>query len=128
MSIKYAPEVEQPDVPPLETKPQRSGGWFTRLQRRVKYALGGDDEALIIENKTEISWRIYHNYHWLGVIDARERQVFQLHKHGSLSVRPTSEGNEVDYLVLPLYYAVTPLHIYHRQLVNNVEVYDMRIA
>src|SRR6266852_1759862 len=90
MSIKYAPEVEQPDVPPLETKPQRSGGWFTRLQRRVKYALGGDDEALIIENKTEISWRIYHNYHWLGIIDARERQVFQLHKHGSLSVRPTS--------------------------------------
>ncbi len=128
MSIKYAPEVEQTDVPPLETKPQRSGGWFTRLQRRVKYALGGDDEALIIENKTEISWRIYHNYHWLGVIDARERQVFQLHKHGSLSVRPTSEGDEVEYLVLPLSYDVTRVHIYRRQMGKDVEIYDMRIA
>lgn len=128
MSIKYAPEVEQPDVPPLETKPQRSGGWFTRLQRRVKYALGGDDEALIIENKTEISWRIYHNYHWLSVIDARERQVFRLQKHGSLSVRPTSEGDEVEYLVLPLNYDITRVHIYRRQMGKDVEVYDMRIA
>src|SRR5260370_1989372 len=102
MSIKYAPEVEQTDVSPLETKPQRSGGWFTRLQRRVKYALGGDDEALIIENKTEISWRIYHNYHCLGVIDAREPQVFQFHIHGSLNFLPTRDGDESRYLRLPL--------------------------
>ncbi len=31
--MKYAPEVEQQDVPPLEMKPRRSGGWFTRLHK-----------------------------------------------------------------------------------------------
>jgi hypothetical protein len=128
MTVKFAPEVERPDAPPLETKPQRSGGWFRRLQRRVKFGLAGDDEELIIENKTEISWRVYHNYHQLGIIDAHERQVFRLHKHGSLSVRPYTEGDEVEYLVLSLNYDVTRVHIYRRQMGKDVEVYDMRIV
>ena len=107
MAIKYAPEVERPDAPPFETKPQRSDGWFRRLQKRVKLALAGDDEELLVENRTDVSWRVYHNYHSLGIIDAQEQRVFKLHKHGSLSVRPFTDEGEVEYLVLSLDYNVT---------------------
>src|SRR5579864_3255721 len=98
MATRIAPEVERP----LETKPRRSGGWFRRLQRRVKLALAGDDEELLLENKTTVSWRVYHNYHLLGIIDAGERETYRLQKHGSLSVRPCADGDEVEYLVVPL--------------------------
>jgi hypothetical protein len=129
MAIKYAPEVERPDAPPLETKPQRSGGWFRRLQQRVKLALAGDDEELIVENRTEVSWHVYHNYHWLGIIDAHEQQVFRLHKHGSLSVRPCEDNRvAVEYLVLPLNNDVTYVYIYRRRMSKDIEVYDMRVA
>ena len=128
MAIKYAPEVERPGAPPLETKPRRSGGWFTRLRRRVKLALAGDDEELILENRTGVSWRVYHNYHQLGIIDTHEQRAFRLHKHGSLSVRQYADGDDVEYLVLPLTYDVTYVHIYRRQMGRDVEVYDMRTA
>lgn len=128
MAIKYAPEVERPDAPPLETKPQRSGGWFRRLQQRVKLALSGDDEELLVENRTDVSWRVYHNYHQLGIVDEQERRVFKLHKHGSLSVRPFSDEGEVEYLVLSLDSNVTCVCIYRRQMGKDVEVYDMRVA
>ena len=128
MAIKYAPEVERPDAPPLETKPQRSGGWFRRLQKRVKLALVGDDEELVVENRTDVSWRVYHNYHQLGIIDAQEQRIFKLHKHGSLSVSPFTDEGEVEYLVLSLDYNVTYVYIYRRQMGKEVEVYDMRVA
>lgn len=128
MAIKYAPEIERPDAPPLETKPRRSGGWFRRLQQGVRLALAGNDEELIVENKTGVSWRVYHNYHQLGIIDAHEQQVFQLLKRGSLSVRPCAEGNEVEYLVLPLNVRVHRVHIYRRRIGKDVEVFDMRAA
>src|SRR5437899_2558891 len=98
MAIKISPEVERPEVPPLKTSPRRSGGWFRHLQQRIKLALAGDDEELVVENKTAISWRVYHNYHQLGIIDADEQYIFHLNKDGSLSVRPCSEGADVEYL------------------------------
>ena len=128
MATKYAPEVEQPDTLPLQTKPERSGGWFRRLQQRIRLALAGDDEELRVENRTSISWRVYHNYHLLGIIDADEHLVFRLNKHGSLSVRPCADGDEVEYLVLPLNTRVHDVYIYRRQMGKDVEVYDMRAA
>lgn len=128
MAIKYAPEVERPGAPPLETKPRRSGGWFRRLRQRVKLALAGEDEELIVENRTDVSWRVYHNYHHLGIIDAQEQRVFKLHKHGSLSVRPFTDEGEAEYLVLSLNYNVTYVYIYRRQMSKDIEVYDMRVA
>jgi hypothetical protein len=128
MMNKIAPEVEPPDFLPSETKPQRFGGWFRWLQRRVKLAFAGDDEELLLENRTAVSWRVYHDYHLLGIIDADERQVFRLDKHGSLSVRPYTNEDEVEYLVLPLSVRVHRVHIYRRRLGKEVEVYDMRAA
>src|SRR5258708_18173615 len=128
MAIKYGPEGERPGAPPLETKPRRSGGGFTRLQRRVKLALAGDDKELILEDGTEVSWRVYHNYHQLGIIDAHEQRAFQLDKHGSLSVREYADGDDVEYLVLHLKYDVTYVHIYRRQMGKDVEVYDLRAS
>jgi len=128
MAIIHNPEVDQPRVPPLKTLPERSGGWFRRLQRRIGLALAGDDEELIVENKTAIPWHVYHNYHWLGIIDAGESQAFRFDKRGSLSVRPSEEGDEVEYLLLPLDLRVHRVRIYRRHLAKEVEVYDLRIA
>lgn len=129
MAIKYAPEVEHPDAPPLKTNPRRSGGgWFRRLQRRVKLALAGDDDELRVENKTAISWHVYHNYHQLGIVDAQEQRVFRLDKHGSLSVRPCADGDDVEYLVLDLSLRVHRVRIYRRRVSKEIEIYEMRAA
>src|SRR5579859_7109673 len=125
MTIKSPYEVE---APPLETAPQRSGGWLRRLQRRVKLAFAGDDEEIEVENRTEVSWRVYHDYHQLGIIDRGERLIFHLVKHGSLSVRPSEEGDNVEYLVLPLSLKVHHVQIYRRRMGKELEVYEMRAA
>lgn len=128
MAIKYAPEVERPDVPPLETKPQRWGGWLQRLQQRVRLGLDGDDEELLVENMTDVSWRVYHDYHLLGIIDGSEKRTFRLQKRGSLNVRPVVEGNEVEYLVLALTLRMHRVKIYRRRMAQDLEVYDMCVA
>ena len=125
MAIKLPPMVEPP---PLQTAPQRSGGWLRRLQQRVRLAFAGDDEELVVENKTEVSWRVYHDYRQLGIIDAGERVVFHLVKHGSLSGRPCAEEENVEYLVLPLSVRVHRVRIYRRHMGKEVEVYDMRVV
>jgi hypothetical protein len=128
MAIKIPPEIERPEELPTKTSPRRSGGWFRRLQQRIKLALAGDDEELMVENKTAVSWRVYHNYHQLGIIDADEHRIFHLSKHGSLSVRPYAEGADVEYLVLPLNGRVHRVRIYRRRMGKEIEVYDMRVA
>lgn len=131
MARKYSPEVEipdAPDVPPLQTSPQRSGGWFTRIQRRIKLAMGGDDEELLVKNTTQVSWRVYHNYHQLGIIDAGESRIFRLQKRGNFSVRPTADGDDVEYLVLSLSASIHRVSIYRRRVKEGLEVYDMRAA
>lgn len=118
-------EVKETERPPLETAPQRSGGWLRHLLRRVRLGFSGDNEALIVENTTQLSWRIYHDYHLLGIIDAHEERTFRLTKHGSLNVRPL-DGENVEYLVLSLNNNVHYVRIYRRHLSKEVEVYDMR--
>ena len=125
MTIKSPYEVE---TPPLKTSPQRSGGWFRSLQRRIKLAMHGDDEELELENKTAVSWHVYHDYHQLGIIDAGERLTFRLNKRGSLSARPSEDGDGVKYLVIPLNLRVHRVHIYRRCMGKELEVYDMRVA
>lgn len=129
MAIKYTPEVEQPDASSLKTNPLRSGGgWFRRLQHRVKPALAGDDDELKVENKTAISWRVYHNYHQLVMIDAHEQRIIQLDKHGSLSVRPCVDGDDVEYLMLNLSIRIHRVQIYPRRVGRVIEIYAMRTA
>ena len=129
MAIQYTPEVDQPGAPPLKTNPRRSGGgWFRRLQSRVKLALAGNDDELRFENKTTISWRVYHNYHQLGIIDAHEQRIFQLDKHGSLSVRPYADGDDVEYLMLDLSIRIHRVYIYLRHVSREIEIYDLRAA
>jgi hypothetical protein len=125
MAIQTTPEVE---TPPTRTSPKRSGGWFRRLQHRVRLAMAGDDEELMLENRTEIPWRVYHDYHQLGIIDAGEYQIYRLAKRGSLNVRPVADSDEVEYLVLSLNEHVRFVRIYRRQMGEEVEVYDMRAA
>jgi hypothetical protein len=128
MSIHYVPEIEEPDAPPFETKVRRSGGWFTGIKHRIQLALAGSDEELLLENRTQVSWRVYHNYHLLGIIDADEDLIFRLHKHGSLNVRPCAEQEQVEYLMLHLSVQMRRVYIYRRRLNSEIEVYDMRVA
>lgn len=129
MDTTLAIQLDDPDVKQTrETSPRRRGGWFRRLTRRVKLALAGDDDdKLVLENKTDVSWYVYHDYHQLGIIDAGEQRTFKLVKHGSLSVRPYPyvEGENVDYLVLSLSQWVYRIFIYQRRMGQAVEVYDM---
>ncbi len=133
MAIPSTPEIEQIqeiDTPPTETQTLRKrGGWSLQPQPRIGLDLGSDDELLLVVNMTAVRWLIYHNYHRLGMIDVDELLAFHVHKHGSLSARPYEDkGDVVEYLVLPLDYGVTYVHIYHRQMGQNVEVFDMRVV
>ncbi len=125
MAIETIPEVE---TPPTRTGPKRSGGWFRRVQQRIRLAMAGDDDELMLENRTEISWRVYQDYHQPGIIGAGEYQVYRLAKRGSLHVRPLVEGDEVEYLVLSLNEHIRFVHIYRRKMGKEIEVYDMREA
>ena len=127
MAIKIAPELEPP---PTQTKPerQRSDGWFTRIQRRVKLALAGDDEELLIANNTAIPWYVYHKFHQLGILDPGETVLFRLRKRGNLNARPNLESDAVEYLVLDLNSAIQRVEIYRRSMGKEVDVYDMRAA
>lgn len=131
MASIYTPEIEQVlplDAPPTETQRQR-GGWSPRPQPRIGLDLGSDDELLLVVNMTGVRWIIYHNYHRLGIIDVDELLAFHVHKRGSLSVRPYEDkGDVVEYLVLPLNYDVTYVHIYRRQMGQDVDVFDMRVV
>ena len=125
MAVQTIPEVKPPS-----SEGRSRGGWLGRLLRRVKLALGGDDETLLIENATAISWRVYHDYHQLAILDAGEQQAFHLVKHGTLNMRPCSgnEGESVEYLVTQLDVRVQRVRIYRRQLSKELEVYDLRVA
>lgn len=120
----------EPAAPPTQTRPQRqdSGGWFTRVQHRVKLALGGDDEELLVENTTAVSWHIYHKYHLLGILDPWETHTFRLRKRGNLNARPNLESDAVEYLVVDLNSHIQRVEIYRRQIGQAVGVYDMRAA
>ena len=118
-------EVKETERPPLKTAPQRSGGWLRYILRRVRLGFSGDNEALIVENTTQLSWRIYHDYHLLGIIDANEEHAFQLTKRGTLNVRPL-DGENVEYLILSLNDSIHYVRIYRRHLSKDVVVYDMR--
>ncbi len=79
----------------------------------------------MVENTTELAWRIYHDYHLLGIIDAHEERTFRLSKRGTLNVRPL-EGENVEYLVLSLNDSMHFVRIYRHHLGKNIEVYDMK--
>jgi hypothetical protein len=124
VAIYTPPEVDTP----RQTSPRHAGGWLRHFWQRVRLLLDGDDELLVVQNKTKVAWYAYHNYHQLGIVDAGEEREFHLVKHGELSVRPVLDGEEVEYLVLPLNYDVNYVHIVRRQMGKDLEVYDMRVA
>lgn len=131
MNITTIPEIELPDAPDepqTQTQPQRSDDWLTRFKHRVKLAMVGDDEPLLIVNATPISWHIYHNFRLLGIIDASEERIFYVIKRGKLSVRPHLEANAVEYLVLDLDEHIWRIDIYCQKRGQELETYEMRAA
>lgn len=127
MAAICAPEVERASPHPTETLPQRrAGGWSLHPQPRVALNLGSDDELLLLENKTDLPWVIYHKFHQLGIIDPGELLLFHLCKHGTLQARPCASLDSVEYLVLSLHYDTSQVYIYRRRLGNDVEVFDMK--
>jgi len=124
MTVTCTPDTEEL---PTKTLPQRrAGGWSIRPQPRIGLGLGSDDELLMVENRTVLSWLVYHDFHRLGIIDPEELLIFHLYKHGSLSVRPWNAGDEVEFLVIPLNFDITFVYIYRRLMAKDVEIFDMR--
>jgi hypothetical protein len=121
---------EEPEAPPTQTRPQRQdeSGWFTRVRNRVKLAMAGNEEALLVANETAVSWHVYHKYHLLGILDPWEQRTFHLRKNGNLNARPNLESDASDYLVIDLHTRIQRVEIYRRQLGQAVEIYDMRAA
>jgi len=109
----------------IDIQTSSKGGWLRGLRNLIKLGFGTRDDELILENKTKIAWRIYHDYHMLGIIDPNEKQRLKIEKHGTLNVRPM-DGEGVEYLVLTLDKNVRRVRIYQRRA--DVEVYDMRAA
>jgi hypothetical protein len=97
---------------PTEASPQRSGGWLRQTWQRIKLAMSGNDEELVVKNETDVSWHIYRDYHNLGIVDPKESRTFTIQKSGMLNVRPLAEGDSVDYLVLQLNHQVRKVRIY----------------
>jgi hypothetical protein len=135
--LKLAPAPEktiwrrvEPEAPPTQTRPQRQddSGWFTRVRKRVKLALAGDEEELLVTNETAVSWHIYHKYHLLGILDPWEARTFHLRKHGNLNARPHLESDVSEYLVIDLHARIQRVEIYRRQFGQSMDVYDMRAA
>ncbi len=114
------------DVPTEPLPVRKRGGWTPHPHPRIGLDLGSDDDMLMLENKTTISWVVYHKFHQLGIIDPAELLIFHLCKHGSLSVRPCATHDSVEYLLLTLTYDIVQVHIYRRLLRQELEVYDLR--
>lgn len=126
MAIKIAPELE----PPAETRPayHRFKDWFTRLRRRVKVAMDGNEEELLVVNNTIVSWHVYHKFHLLGILDPGESRLFRLRKQGNVNARPDLQSDAVEYLVLDLNSRIQRIEIYRRRIGPAVDTYDMRAA
>lgn len=125
MAIKIAPELEPP---PTQTQPERrrSDDWFMRIQQRVKLALAGDGEDLLVANSTAVSWYVYHKFHRLGMLSPGESVLFHVSKHGNLNARPDLGSDIVEYLVLDLTAKIQYVEIYRRSIGKGFDVYDMR--
>lgn len=127
MAIKILPERESPPTQ-TQAERQRSGDWFARIRHKVKLALAGDDEDLLVVNTTAISWYVYHTFHPLGILDPGESALFHLRKNGNLNARPDLESDAVEYLVLDLTTQVQRVEIYRRNMGKELDIYDMRAA
>lgn len=57
---------------------------------------------LLIVNRTEHTWLLWHNYHALGPIDPGLERHFKLVRVGSISVRKLVADAGSEYLLLPL--------------------------
>ena len=111
-----------------DVRTSSKGGWLRKLRNLVRLGFGSRDDELVLENKTKIAWRVYHDYHMLGIIDPGETQRLKIEKHGTLNVRPADDSEEVEYLVLSLDISIHRIRIYQRRMAANVEVYDMHAA
>jgi len=127
MAIEILPEAASPPTQ-TQSERQRSGDWFAHIRQRVKLALAGDDEDLLVVNTTAISWYLYHTFHCLGLLDPGESALFHLRKNGNLNARPDLESDAVDYLVLDLTAQVQRVEIYRRTMGKELDIYDMRVA
>jgi hypothetical protein len=112
---------------PTRTQPRRQrGGWRLDPEPRIALDQGSDDDLLLVQNTTSVSWMLYHNYRQLGIIDPHELLAFHLCKRGKLSIRPNTTEQAVEYIMLDLTYETNLVYIYRRPMAEGVEVYDMR--
>jgi hypothetical protein len=122
-------EIETGEDIPVElpTEPETERDWWDRLHplRKTQLGMSGNDEELTIENLTPETWRIHHNYAYLGVVDPQESRTFLLAKRGVISAQQLEALVGTDYLVVPITGWVHIVRIYIRALPGQVVTYHM---
>lgn len=58
--------------------------------------------ALLIANRTEKSWLLWHNYHSLGLLEAGTERRVRVVRAGTLSARQLLAGPQAEYLLVSL--------------------------
>jgi hypothetical protein len=59
MPIPSVLEAEPAEQLPTQPETRRAGGRLRRFLNRIKLGLGGNNEELVLQNKTGIAWCIY---------------------------------------------------------------------
>ncbi len=82
------------------------------------------NSALLIANRTEKTWLLWHNYHSLGMLEAGTERRVRVVRAGTLSARQLLAGPQAEYLLVSLAYDLIGVEI--ADISGGEGVYELR--
>lgn len=80
--------------------------------------------ALLIANRTEKTWLLWHNYHSLGMLEAGIERRVRVVRTGTLSARQLLAGPQAEYLLVSLAYELVAVEI--ADISGGEGIYELR--
>jgi hypothetical protein len=70
----------------------------------VKTAVGAPayNDELLIANRTDRTWLLWHNFHSLGLLDAGDQRYVRVVRAGTISARELVAGPDTEYILASL--------------------------
>ncbi len=124
--------LDRPPEAPAQTQTQAdpTRPWW---RRRMPFALPKtrngaptDDGELVIDNRTDETWRLHLGYRDLGLIAGRRQLRVQVVKSGMLTARQLKAAADAGYLTSHIHPGVQTVQI-RRTMVNGEPFYDLRL-